>query len=279
MKSWKSLLVGMFALAIAPMSYSHETHADATYIANEGILVAQGDLKILFDPFFTTGFGTYTEVPKTMLDDINAQNPPFDSVDAIFVSHVHGDHFDAEAVFSYLNINQSVTVFLPEKGAQQLKKLAKDKETYKDRVIAFNLTEGGKPKTIKIGDITVDAVRIPHSGWPETRRDINNILFRVTLANGVTVAHMGDADVNDVHFAPYESHWEKTSVDHAFPPYWYLGSEVGQDILNKRIRAKAITGVHVPTEAPEDLVESGFDYFSKPGETRIIAIPQVKTED
>jgi len=265
--------LGLFMFVLAPNTFAHDDHADATYIANEGVLVVQGDLKVMFDPFFVSGFGTYTEVPENMLNKIKSQSPPFDGIDAIFVSHVHSDHFDAKAMFSYLNVNKKAMVFLPEKGAQQLMELAGEgANNFKERVIAFDLKEGGKPKTISKGDITVDAVRIPHSGWPESRRDVNNIVFRVTLANGVTVAHLGDADTNDAHYLPYAAHWGKRSVDHAFPPYWYLNNQTGQSILKNRIRATAVTGVHVPIEVPQALIESGFDYFSKPGESRVIQI-------
>lgn len=277
------MLTALAVLGITPLSAAHDTHADATYIANEAVLVTQGDLKVMFDPFFISGFGTYTEVPEKMLAAINAQAAPFDGVDAVFVSHVHRDHFDAEAMFAYMTANEAVNVFLPEKGAQQLRDLSGDVDGdgggVMKRVIAFDLTEGGKPKSVSRGDIKVDAVRIPHAGYPSGRRDVNNILFRVTLAGGVTVAHMGDADVNDIHYAPYAAHWNKTSVDHAFPPYWYFGNQTGVDILTQRLKAKAATGVHVPIKVPPGLAQSGFDYFSKPGEARIIPLPAPSTED
>ncbi|MGB0907016.1 MAG: MBL fold metallo-hydrolase [Maricaulaceae bacterium] len=280
-RKYTAMFSALFTLGVTPLSFAHDTHAkpthaDATYIANEGVLVTQGDLKIMFDPFFISGFGTYTEVPEKMLAAINAQAAPFDGVDAVFVSHVHRDHFDAGAMFAYMKTNTTANVFLPEKGAQQLRELADEDDTILERLIPFALDEGSPPKQISKDGITVDAVRIPHAGYPSGRRDINNILFRVTLADGVTVAHMGDADVNDIHYAPYEDHWEKTSVDHAFPPYWYFGSQEGFDILKDRVRVKAATGVHVPINVPTGLARSGFDYFSKPGEARIITLPAPK---
>ena len=48
----------MLVMPAAPVS-AHDTHADATYMANEAVLVVQGDLKIMFDPFYSSGFGTY----------------------------------------------------------------------------------------------------------------------------------------------------------------------------------------------------------------------------
>ena len=38
--------------------------ASITYVANEAVLITNGDKKVLFDPFFHQAFGTYQLVPK-----------------------------------------------------------------------------------------------------------------------------------------------------------------------------------------------------------------------
>jgi hypothetical protein len=42
--------------------------------------------------------------------------------------------------------------------------------------LAFNQT----PKSLEVAGLVIDAVRIPHAGWPG-RADIENLVFRVTL--------------------------------------------------------------------------------------------------
>ena len=251
---------------------AHEPQADAAYLANEGVLVSQGETKIMFDPFFASGLGTYMEVPQSMMEGIMAQQAPYDGIDAIFVSHVHADHFDGQQLLRYMQANRDVFIFTPQQGAHYMRGLTDMDQQISDRIIALELAEGDEPRLIKKGNIEVDAVRIPHSGWPLRRRDINNILYRVTLDGGVTVMHMGDADVNDVHFAPYEALWRSKQTEHAFPPYWMLLSRQGRDILSRRLRAYRATGVHVPIQVPQDLKNSGQDYFSKPGEVRTLGV-------
>ena len=210
---------------------------------------------------------------------VMTESSPFDGVDGVFISHVHGDHFDGPKVFAYLQKNREVNVFLPEQGAKHLRELARDDDQIIERIIAFKLTEGGKPKKVEKDGLKVDAVRIPHSGWPRPdRKGVNNIVFRVTLDDGVTVMHMGDADINDQHFAPYESHWRKTHTHQAFPPYWYFGNEEGNTILTKRLQVGHATGIHVPIKVPDGLAKSDYDYFSKPGESRVIYLPAPENE-
>lgn len=270
-----TLILSSLCFALAVPATAHETHADATYMANEAVLVVQGETKIMFDPFFANGFNNYQLVPDAMKTKVMQQAAPFDGIDAILVSHVHGDHFDAGETVDYMKANTDVNVFISAQGAEQLRELIDDK-SITDRIVPFALEEGDKPIKVTRGDITADAVRIPHSGWPSGRRNINNIVFRVTLDDGVTVMHMGDADVNDDHYAPYERHWREKHTHQAFPPYWFFGNEEGRTILTKRLKVGHSTGVHVPVKVPGGLARSDFDYFSKPGEVRIITLTAPK---
>jgi hypothetical protein len=59
-------------------------------------------------------------------------------------------------------------------------------------------------------------------------------------------------------------------TDHAFPPYWFLTSAQGRNILEDDMNVANMTGIHVPIKVPADLQENGQDYFSVSGETREI---------
>ncbi|PHR57686.1 MAG: hypothetical protein COA43_11765 [Robiginitomaculum sp.] len=272
-------LVGIVALsAVGLLAFAHDDHGDATYLANEAILISQGDVKVLFDPFFPTGFGTYLEVPSAMKAKIMAGAAPFDSVDAVFVSHVHPDHFDVSDMVKYMKAHPSVHLFISAQGVEMMQSEMEDGDAKADaeifkRITGFALKYKDAPQSKTVGKIKVDVVRIPHAGWP-SRADVSNLVFRVTLDNGVTVMHMGDADADDTHFKPHNAHWQARNTDRAFPPYWFFGSEVGNTILTTRINAKASTGIHVPIKIPTGLSQSGYDYFSKPGESRVILIPK-----
>jgi hypothetical protein len=92
------------------------------------------------------------------------------------------------------------------------------------------------PFVIEAGGLVVEAVRIPHTGWPDRQLDVENIAYRVTLDESTTVAHLGDADTRDVHFAHDALYWERRPLDMAFPPYWYFQSEDGRRVLEERLR-------------------------------------------
>ncbi len=65
----------------------------AHYLANAGVMIARGETKILFDPFFRNDYGQYDLVPEEMEAALFAGTLPWDGIDAIFISHHHGDHY------------------------------------------------------------------------------------------------------------------------------------------------------------------------------------------
>jgi len=89
-------------------------------------------------------------------------------------------------------------------------------------------------------------------------------------SGAATVIHMGDADLRRQHFIAHKDHWAERRTDTAFPPYWFLTSPQGRNILSDDMNVAKSIGIHVPIEVPADLKESGQDYFSKSGETRPI---------
>jgi L-ascorbate metabolism protein UlaG (beta-lactamase superfamily) len=245
-------------------------NGEVTYLANEGLMITSGNNKILFDPFFHNDFGRYPLVPDSIRKAIFAGSAPYDHINAIFISHAHEDHFSAQDMQRFLTAHSNAHLFAPTQAIKKLQWIVGKKgDSLMKRTTTVSLEYGAKPWHKTFSGMTIDAVRIPHAGG-RGRRDIENMVFRVTLDGNVTVMHMGDADPNDQHFAPYAEHWQQQQTDTAFPPYWFFMSEHGRTILNQRINAKEAIGVHVPKRPPKLLVASGVDFFSKPGEKRTI---------
>ncbi len=244
-----------------------EQTGSATYLGNEAVMVHHGDSKIVFDSFFHNSFDIYQLVPDDILAALFANKAPYDDIDAIFISHAHGDHFAADQVLKYLTQFPQTQLFAPKQAVDQLNALPNAKAVSK-QLNAIELKYGDPAQSLNVAGLQIDVVRIPHAGWPTRRLDVSNLLFRVTLAEGTTVMHMGDADPNDVHFKPYQDLWQAKVTDTAFPPYWFFNSTYGPGILSQRINANESVGVHVPKQVPEALKQTGKPYFSKPGETR-----------
>jgi L-ascorbate metabolism protein UlaG (beta-lactamase superfamily) len=273
--NWLFFIYGVILLTTNSLPAHESTHpsnASAQYLGNEAVLITTDQHKLLFDPFFHKTFGIYQAVPDSIRQSMMDGKAPYNNVDFMFISHAHDDHFSAQDVLTYLTQHKHVKLFAPRQAVNQLTSLKPDK-TIKDRLFSISLL----PETIAwkktIDNTLIEAVRIPHAGWP-ARADVENLVFRVTDNSSdnkkVTVMHMGDADPNPKHFLTHKNHWQKRKTSTAFPPYWFMLSREGQYILNNIINSHHNVGIHVPVKVPENLKQSGYDYFSKPGEQQEI---------
>ena len=267
------------ALTLLAMGMSaHAQESKAHYMANEGLMVVNGDTKILFDPLFRNDYGQYMLLPADMEEALFAGAAPFDGIDAVFVSHHHGDHFSPVDMIRLLREQPNVRLYAPNQAVIAMRSESSNSDAaIFERVTGVSLEYKDAPVTLDMDGMLIEAVRIPHSGWPTGRLDIENIVWRVTLNEVATVLHMGDADPNDVHFARDAQYWNRNNPHMAFPPYWFFSSASGRDILNDRIKAKRNVGVHVPVSIPADPLLRpfelrGVDLFTSPGETRTIPV-------
>lgn len=267
----RNFLPAIVLVGLSPAAVAQE--AAIEYLANEGVMVWQGDTKVLFDPLYDNGYGRYQMVPDRVRDAIFSGDAPYDGVQAVFVSHHHGDHFSAADMLRLLRSRQDIHCYAPAQAVVAVRELATaDDQSVLDRMTGLDMEYGDEPVSITAGSLKIDAAFIPHSGWPTARTEIQNIAFRVTLDDGMTVLHMGDADARTVHFEADEAYWEDTTIDVAMPPYWYFLSEDGVEVLEDRLDVIHAIGIHAPEEysdpskRPEELFR--YDVFTSPGEGR-----------
>lgn len=257
----------------AGSAQTDDNHASrATYLGNAGVMVEHGDTKVVFDPLFRNDYDRYERVPEDIESALFAGEASFHGIDAIFISHYHGDHFSPEVMLSFLEARTDIELYAPAQAVTALVE-AGASDTVMARVNAVNLVYGDAPIKMNSGDLIIEAVRIPHSGWPESMTDIENIAWRVTLDGETSVVHLGDADTKALHFDLHEDHWKGVATDLALPPYWYFLSPNGRTVLDTRIDEKLAVGVHVPASMPDDPESrpaeiQGFDLFTRPGEIR-----------
>jgi hypothetical protein len=162
------------------------TAQEAFYLANEGVMVSDGDTRILFDPLYPESYGQYLLVPEEMRRALFAGEAPFDGVDAVFISHFHGDHFSPGDVLALMQAQADIALYAPQQAVLAMRSIADGtQQAVFSRVHAVSLAYGDAPITLEMDELLVEAVRIPHSGWPTGRVDVENIVWRVTL-NAIT---------------------------------------------------------------------------------------------
>jgi L-ascorbate metabolism protein UlaG (beta-lactamase superfamily) len=184
----------------APVANEHAT-SRAHYLGNAGVMVEHGATKILFDPLFRQAFDEFELVPPDIERALLAGEPPWDGIDAVFVSHYHEDHYDPVLMLSYLRAHPAIELYAPAQAVDGLREVrASADDGVFDRVHSLAIAYGDAPVRIEMDGLLIEAVHIPHTGWPERWTDVENISFRVTLDDVTTVTHLGDADADVAHF-------------------------------------------------------------------------------
>jgi len=235
-------------------------------------MVERGEIRILFDPLFRYPHDYYQSVPPETEAAILSGSAPFEGIDAVFISHFHADHFSAELIMQMLVNQPGITLFAPGQAVSALYGVAPDdgQEIF-ERIKRIDLAYGDAPVSFELGKQLIEAVMIPHSGWPNTHRHVENLSFRVTLDEATTVVHMGDADARIRHFEQHQDYWNERQADAAFPPYWFFLSDSGRLVLDQHIRPAAAVGLHIPADVEQREAElAEFDVFTEPGESRDI---------
>jgi L-ascorbate metabolism protein UlaG (beta-lactamase superfamily) len=268
-----------FLLATA---HAHDTPgAHVRHVANAGVMVVNGDSKLIFDPLFDNTFDTYDAIPPDMRAAIVAGDAPWDDVDAIFISHYHEDHFDPAAIIQLMEQQSAVQIYGPGQAMNALLDLLGDdaEPSTRARIHSIDLGLGDPAESIRNGSMSIDAIRLPHAGWPARHKDVENIVFRVTLEEDLTVMHFGDAGTADEHFRVQRGFWSRRRPDLALPPYWFFLNDEGRRILATRIKARQTIGVHVPAEVPDEPARRpealrDVDVFTRPGDVRKIELAE-----
>ncbi len=268
-------LAFLFLFSLHAAAYADGDHGwGARYLANAGVMIEQGDTKVLFDPFFRDGFGFYDLVPEETESALFDGVAPWDGIDAIFISHYHGDHFHPGVVTDYLRRWPSVHAYAPQQAVDALLVAANEpSDELLARIHAIDLERDSEALEFELDGLLIEAVRIAHAGWPGRHSDTENIVYRVTLDDAATVMHLGDADSGREHYEVHEQYWQKRQSDLALVPVWLMLSEKGRYVLGTHVDAEHEIGMHVFKSIPDDPEErepkfDGLDIFTEPGETR-----------
>ncbi len=246
---------------------------NARYLGNAGVMVTDGETKLLFDPLFDEGYGQYQLVPDDIRAALMAGTAPYDGVDVLFISHAHGDHFSAEPVLAFLQAHPQVKLVAPVQAVEKLEAAGLSDNA---DIIAFDQSPNDASLTLQAGAITVEAITIPHSGGTRFAH-IRNTVYRVHVADDLRVLHLGDATTETAPIARQQQFWDAAENNLVFTPYWLFKNDQRRAALDLHIKPRSAIGVHVPTDLATLKQRYGtaldeVDLFTKPGEVRDLAV-------
>ncbi|MFY0591726.1 MBL fold metallo-hydrolase [Roseivirga sp.] len=211
-----------------------------TYIANEGVLIANQNKKVLIDALFDDFYKQYLSPSAEALSKMMASENPFDGVDVVLTTHFHRDHFEANITGNFLKEHQESALLSSNQIKDELQSKYVDYSSIEKRVKAH--ARGVSTLKEEINGVTVYSFFMYHAGGERTK-SIENMGFIVEVGDK-KILHLGDSDMNPERFR--EVDLAKYEIDIALVPYWYMTSDAGIDIINNSIKPKQLIGVHYP---------------------------------
>jgi L-ascorbate metabolism protein UlaG (beta-lactamase superfamily) len=145
---------------------------EVTYLANCGFLYQSDKSKVLVDPFGTE-YGDFFYLPSNETKkNIIQGNVPFNKIDLLLITHIHGDHFNAKLTESFLLNNNKVKMICPPQVCKQMKDSCSNFGKIAAQIICPNLSMN-ESKKIEINGLSVTAIRMQHG----TDRSLEGVSF------------------------------------------------------------------------------------------------------
>ena len=252
----------------------------ATSILNAGVMAEIGPAddsraKFLFDPLYDDHFGSLEQLTPELIEAIVSGAPPYDGVDAVFVSHAHGDHFSASMLTRMLAEQPQLRLFAPQQAIDRMREDEAWDDSFAQRTIGVALENGEAWEGIEIEGYFVDAFRTPHNGWPDRHFNTHNITFRVSASAGEgsvgRVMHLGDADPARENYAALSGFISAQRSGLAMVPFWFYQQEELGALVDQTLNSQMPVAMHVPVRVPAYLRQGELPYFSGVGE--VLEIP------
>lgn len=219
---------------------------EVTYIAGEGVLLSSGEDRVLVDGLHRLYQREYAHLPAREQELIETAQAPFDGIDVVLVSHMHGDHFHPTAVRRHLEHNASSLLVSSQQVTDAVKKDASGNAGVLSRITAMT-PEPGTSATRAIGSITVQFLGLPHGGsrW----QSMQNLGHVITIG-GKKFLHVGDTEGTIADFAPFKL--ADAGIDVALLPSWILSEGEGPEVVMRHIKPKQIVAVHLGSSAVDN---------------------------
>ncbi|MEQ9166190.1 MAG: MBL fold metallo-hydrolase [Fulvivirga sp.] len=221
------------------------------YLANQGVFIKSANTQLLIDAAFQKEFEYLDVLPEAELTKIENAEAPYDKMDLILATHVHGDHFSASMVGGHLTRNPETLFFGPTETVANFEKNFEGFEAIATRVKA-ETPDLYESKTVILNGIEIKVLRLEHLGttpWKEAE----NVAYLITLEDK-KILHVGDAKLDVKNLEKFNLAEE--DIDVAILPFWQLGPAEQKNITDTYIDPKQILAAHIPPSGQDKAQEN-----------------------
>jgi L-ascorbate metabolism protein UlaG (beta-lactamase superfamily) len=214
------------------------------YLANEGVLLEDGQRGVLLDGCVRQPYAGYAAVPDAVWQRLLTGEPPFDTLRLVLVSHAHRDHFQVAPARELLLARRDLAWVVHREVADAL---AKDWGSWSlvSGAVTVVAPADGEVARWEGGGIAVEIRRLPHG----KARTMPENLAHVVHLGGRSLVHVGDAaaSVEDLDRAGLTA----GGYDVGLLPYWFWLADTWKPARERLGGRLGTVALHLPPdEAP-----------------------------
>jgi L-ascorbate metabolism protein UlaG (beta-lactamase superfamily) len=218
-----------------------------TQLANEGVIVSDGETRIMIDGMVVEPYSVYGGLPAEAATLFEEASGAFDQVDLALASHRHHDHNQPRFACQFMERSEG-TIFV---SSSQVLGLMREKcrqlVTTSPRIKQID-PQYGDPHRFTQGDANVTVFPLSHG----TRKyaKIQNYGHLIELG-GMTMLHIGDAAMDPADFE--RAGLAQLEIDVVLIPFWYFQPGPGASVIGQYMDAPVKIAVHIPPGEMEEI--------------------------
>lgn len=194
----KKLIIIIFHLASCT---TPKDELKVTYLANCGFMYENPSYKILIDPFGTK-YGDLFHLPTSDIQtNVETGKIPFDDINLVLITHIHGDHFNPFLAEKFLQNNKNTKMICPPQVFNQIKDSCENWKQIESQIISPQIERFNLEK-MNVNGIPIKVLRMQH-GTDRSLEGIEYVNYTdyektenfgyVMDFNNKIVFHQGDA--------------------------------------------------------------------------------------
>jgi L-ascorbate metabolism protein UlaG (beta-lactamase superfamily) len=232
--------VFMAALLLFGLTAPLDADVTLTQLANEGMIISDGETRILIDGMVVEPYSVYGGLPPEVTPLFEQVSGPFSGIDLVLASHRHHDHNQPRFACQFLQSSSAARFVSSPQVIGLMREKCRTFMTTSPRVDEIN-PPYGEPHVIQMEGARVTIFPLSHGTRKYAR--IQNFGHLIEMGS-VTLLHIGDAAMDPQDFA--RAGLDKVEIDVAMIPFWYFQPGPGSEVMTRFFDAPNKIAVHIP---------------------------------
>jgi len=220
---------------------------NVTQLANDGVMVSDGETRILIDALVVEPYSVYGGLPVDVQPMFDNLTGPFSDIDLVLISHRHHEHNQPVYACQFMQKSSQTQLKTSEQVIGLMRERCREFVTTSPRVEVIDPLHGN-PTVFEVGDARITVFPLSHGTQSYAR--IENFGHLIEMG-GMRLLHIGDAAMSAEDFAL--AGLDSTQIDVALIPFWFFQPGPGNEVVTRFLGESRKIAVHIPPSEMDEV--------------------------